>query len=180
MFIYRSDSHLFDVSVVSLLCTSTSFYIHVGTCFQQLEVYVHLSINMLIFYQITGTPDETVWPDVARMCGYCAFKPRSPVPFSQIFTAAGDDLINLLYTLLSLDPDQRGTATSALASSYFRNRPAPTPEAELPRPKLNHSVAGTLQQRQRQQATVPASLDSLFNDAHLPSTPLPSKRRRET
>lgn len=127
---------------------------------------------------MTGTPDENVWPDVVRLNGYCSFKPRPPMPFSQIFTAAGDDLIALLYTLLSLDPDQRGTATSALASPYFRNRPAPTPEAELPRPKLSHSVAGTLQQRQRQ-AVAPIDPASFFDAADLPSTPLP-KRRKES
>ncbi|KAH9286979.1 Cyclin-dependent kinase 7 [Echinococcus granulosus] len=129
-------------------------------------------------FEITGTPDENMWPDVARLNGYCSFKPRPPVPFSQIFTAAGDDLILLLYTLLSLDPDQRGTATSALASTYFRNRPAPTPESQLPRPKLNHSVAGTLQHRQRQ-GVAPIDPASFFDAADLPPTPLP-KRRRES
>lgn len=105
---------------------------------------------------MTGTPDDDIWPDVSRLPNYISFQPRPPLPFNQIFTAAGNDLIDLLYVMLSLDPDQRGTATSALAHSYFTNAPAPTPESELPQPKLSHSVAGMLQQHERQrQAAMP-------------------------
>ncbi|CAL8069511.1 unnamed protein product [Calicophoron daubneyi] len=99
-------------------------------------------------YEITGTPDDDMWPDVRRLANYVSFEPRPGVPFSQIFTAAGSDLIDLLETLLNLDPDKRGTAKSALASPYFRNKPYPTPDDQLPQPKVNMTVAGLLRQHE--------------------------------
>lgn len=113
---------------------------------------------------------------MSRSKNYISYKPRPPIPFSQIFTAASDDLIALLYTLLALNPDDRGTATSALASAYFRNRPAPTPEAQLPKPK-NTMVACLLQQEARQTAA-PVDPISMFDSAELSETPLNPKRKR--
>ncbi|KAM3177002.1 hypothetical protein ACTXT7_005378 [Hymenolepis weldensis] len=120
--------------------------------------------------EITGTIEDHEWPDVSRAKNYITYKPRPPIPFSQIFTAAGDDLIALLYALLALNPDDRGTATSALASPYFRNRPAPTPESQLPKPK-NSMVAGLLQQESRQ-ATTPVDPASIFDNADMHETPV--------
>ncbi|VUZ57582.1 unnamed protein product [Hymenolepis diminuta] len=120
--------------------------------------------------EITGTTEDHEWPDVSRAKNYITYKPRPPIPFSQIFTAAGDDLIALLYVLLALNPDDRGTATSALASPYFRNRPAPTPESQLPKPK-NSMVAGLLQQESRQ-ATTPVDPASIFDNADMHETPV--------
>ncbi|GAA56964.1 cyclin-dependent kinase 7 [Clonorchis sinensis] len=101
-------------------------------------------------YEITGTPADDTWPDVRRLTNYVHFEYRPGIPFSKIFTAAGSDLIDLLETLLALNPDQRGTARSALASPYFANRPYPTPDDQLPQPKVNRTVAGLLHQHDHQ------------------------------
>ncbi|KER24209.1 hypothetical protein T265_14474 [Opisthorchis viverrini] len=101
-------------------------------------------------YEITGTPADDTWPDVRRLTNYVHFEYRPGIPFSKIFTAAGSDLIDLLETLLALNPDKRGTARSALASPYFANRPYPTPDDELPQPKVNRTVAGLLHQHDHQ------------------------------
>ncbi|TGZ74121.1 hypothetical protein CRM22_001117 [Opisthorchis felineus] len=101
-------------------------------------------------YEITGTPADDTWPDVRRLTNYVRFEYRPGIPFSKIFTAAGSDLIDLLETLLALNPDQRGTARSALASPYFANRPYPTPDDQLPQPKVNRTVAGLLHQHDHQ------------------------------
>ncbi|TPP61044.1 Cyclin-dependent kinase 7 [Fasciola gigantica] len=101
-------------------------------------------------YDITGTPDDDMWPDVRRLVNYVNFEPKAGIPFSKIFTAAGSDLIELLETLLSLDPDLRGTAQSALASPYFKNKPYPTPDDQLPQPKVNRTVAGLLHKHDHQ------------------------------
>ncbi|KAL3320969.1 Cyclin-Dependent Kinase 7 [Cichlidogyrus casuarinus] len=101
-------------------------------------------------FEITGTPDVDTWPDVARLPSYISYNPHPGIPFGQIFTAAGEHLIQLLKTLLCLNPDLRGTATTALQSTYFQVEPYPSPENDLPRPKINRSVAGSLQRHQHQ------------------------------
>ncbi|VEL06764.1 unnamed protein product [Protopolystoma xenopodis] len=101
-------------------------------------------------YDITGTPDERTWPDVARLPNYVTFEPRPGIPFGQIFTAAGQPLLDLLSTLLNLSPDSRGTASSALSSRYFALLPAPTSENRLPQPKISRTVASLLQAHQHQ------------------------------
>ncbi|CAH8568037.1 unnamed protein product [Schistosoma curassoni] len=101
-------------------------------------------------YEITGTPEDDTWPDVYRLPNYVKFERRPGIPFSQIFTAASTDLINLLETLLNLNPDARGTASNALQSSYFTSKPYPTPENELPQPKVNRTVASLLHQHEHQ------------------------------
>ncbi|VDQ16597.1 unnamed protein product, partial [Trichobilharzia regenti] len=98
----------------------------------------------------TGTPDDDCWPDVNRLPNYVKFETRRGIPFSQIFTAASTELISLLETLLHLNPDCRGTASTALKSPYFTSKPYPTPESELPQPKVNRTVATLLYQHEHQ------------------------------
>ncbi|CAH8555597.1 unnamed protein product [Heterobilharzia americana] len=142
-------------------------------------------------YEITGTPEDDCWPDVYRLPNYVKFEPRPGIPFSQIFTAASTDLIALLETLLSLNPDARGTAVTALQSSYFTSKPYPTPESELPQPKVNRTVANLLHQHEHQRglhnpldpglAKSPQPdliIPSLKLDASLANTPYATDRRR--
>ena len=46
----------------------------------------------------------------------------------------GLNLIELMSSLLSVDPQQRSKCTEALKMPYFSNRPAPTPGPNLPMP----------------------------------------------
>lgn len=128
-----------------------------------------------------------------RLVNYVNFEPKPGIPFSKIFTAAGSDLIDLLETLLNLDPDLRGTAQSALASPYFSNKPYPTPDDQLPQPKVNRTVAGLLHQHDHQRdllnpldpglagpATTMTSLSNTLDDrSHTPiSASRASKHRK--
>uniref|UniRef100_A0A672HVX9 [RNA-polymerase]-subunit kinase n=1 Tax=Salarias fasciatus TaxID=181472 RepID=A0A672HVX9_SALFA len=65
---------------------------------------------------------------------YVSFKPFPGTPLEHIFSAAGDDLLELLQGLFTFNPSTRTTATQALKMPYFSNRPAPTPGPQLPRP----------------------------------------------
>jgi len=73
-------------------------------------------------FDVLGTPNETNWPNHKSLPDYCTFKPVQPVDFQKIFTAAGDDLISLLESLLRLNPNDRCSAKAALQTSYFRFR----------------------------------------------------------
>jgi len=84
---------------------------------------------------VTGTPDDKSWPGVSQLPDFVTFKPQAAVPLHEIFTAAGDDLLQLLSIMLSLDPLKRQTCSQILKLPYISNRPAPTPPHLLPRPQ---------------------------------------------
>ncbi|XP_068952445.1 cyclin-dependent kinase 7 isoform X3 [Petaurus breviceps papuanus] len=65
---------------------------------------------------------------------YVTFKSFPGIPLQHIFSAAGDDLLDLIQGLFTFNPCTRLTATQALKTKYFSNRPGPTPGCHLPRP----------------------------------------------
>ena len=85
-------------------------------------------------FQAMGTPTEETWPGHTNLPDFVQFKSYPATPLSDIFTAAGSDLIELMSKLLSLDPMKRCKCNEALQMPYFSNRPAPTPGPNLPMP----------------------------------------------
>ncbi|CAH0382940.1 unnamed protein product [Bemisia tabaci] len=85
-------------------------------------------------FQALGTPTEQTWPGVTSLKEYIQYKPFPGTPLNHIFTAAGDDLLDLIAGLLAYDPSKRVTCTQALKMPYFSNKPAPTPGPSLPLP----------------------------------------------
>lgn len=81
-----------------------------------------------------GTPTDETWPGHTKLPDFVQFKSYPATPLSDIFTAAGADLIELMSKLLSLDPMQRCKCAAALKLPYFTNKPAPTPGPMLPMP----------------------------------------------
>ena len=58
-------------------------------------------------FEVCGTPTEEAWPGVKSLPDYVEFKPLPGQPFKDIFSAAGDDLLELLESCLILDPSKR-------------------------------------------------------------------------
>lgn len=85
-------------------------------------------------FQVLGTPTEETWPGHTKFPDYVQFKMYPPQPLETIFTAAGRDLIQLLQSMLSLDPRKRCTCTEALKMDYFKNKPPPSLGFQLPLP----------------------------------------------
>lgn len=85
-------------------------------------------------FQALGTPTDENWPDVKLLPDYMQFKSFPGTPLQHIFTAAPNDLLQLLEKLLALCPSNRCTCTEALNMSYFSNKPAPTVGEKLPMP----------------------------------------------
>lgn len=90
--------------------------------------------QMSRIFQALGTPTEDTWPGVTSLSEYVTFKTFPGTPLEHIFTAAGDDLLELLGKLLAMDPLKRCTSTQALQMAYFSNRPPPSDPSELPLP----------------------------------------------
>ncbi|KAJ3604088.1 hypothetical protein NHX12_028829 [Muraenolepis orangiensis] len=88
-------------------------------------------------FEALGTPTEETWPGVKSLPDYVAFKQFPGTPLEHIFSAAGDDLLELLQGLFTFNPSTRTTATQALKMSYFSNRPGPTPGPRLPKPNCS-------------------------------------------
>ncbi|XP_027624472.1 cyclin-dependent kinase 7 isoform X2 [Tupaia chinensis] len=85
-------------------------------------------------FETLGTPTEEQWPDMCSLPDYVTFKSFPGIPLQHIFIAAGDDLLDLIQGLFLFNPCTRITATQALKTKYFSNRPGPTPGCQLPRP----------------------------------------------
>ncbi|KAM7167232.1 cyclin-dependent kinase 7 [Macrochelys suwanniensis] len=87
-------------------------------------------------FETLGTPTEEQWPGMSSLPDYVTFKSFPGMPLQHIFSAAGDDLLDLLQGLFIFNPCTRVTATQALKQKYFSNRPGPTPGSQLPRPNF--------------------------------------------
>uniref|UniRef100_A0A8C2C629 Cyclin-dependent kinase 7 n=1 Tax=Cyprinus carpio TaxID=7962 RepID=A0A8C2C629_CYPCA len=85
-------------------------------------------------FEALGTPTEETWPGMSSLPDYVSFKLFPGTPLEHIFSAAGDDLLELLKGLFTFNPCTRATASQALKMKYFSNRPGPTPGPQLPRP----------------------------------------------
>ncbi|KAK3864102.1 hypothetical protein Pcinc_030185 [Petrolisthes cinctipes] len=71
---------------------------------------------------------------MTKLPDYVSFKHFDGSPLSDLFPAAGDDLLELLGSLLTINPNKRCNCTQALHMGYFSNRPPPTPGPGLPLP----------------------------------------------
>uniref|UniRef100_A0A672HVP8 Cyclin-dependent kinase 7 n=1 Tax=Salarias fasciatus TaxID=181472 RepID=A0A672HVP8_SALFA len=62
-------------------------------------------------FEALGTPTEETWPGMTSLPDYVSFKPFPGTPLEHIFSAAGDDLLELLQGLFTFNPSTRTTAT---------------------------------------------------------------------
>nr|XP_005997669.2 PREDICTED: cyclin-dependent kinase 7 [Latimeria chalumnae] len=92
-------------------------------------------------FEALGTPTEQQWPGMSSLPDYVSFKSFPGTPLQHIFSAAGDDLLDLLQDLFTFNPSMRITAKQALKKKYFSNKPGPTPGLQLPRPNCSVEVA---------------------------------------
>jgi len=91
--------------------------------------------------KVLGTPNEEVWPLVTKLSSFIALKPSEGTSLRHIFSAADDDLINLISSCLTYDPLRRCTASVALQNGYFRRLPYACDDQELPRPASSRPIA---------------------------------------
>lgn len=84
-----------------------------------------------------GTPSEENWPGVTRLEGYVKFDGPSIMRdrnyFLSMFGTAGPMGVDLLMSMLALDPRKRSTAREVLEHKWWTSEPRPTPKEDLPK-----------------------------------------------
>lgn len=85
-------------------------------------------------FETLGTPKEIEWPGMTALPDYISFKDFPGFPLKECFTAASDDLLQVLSGLLRYNPGTRASAAQTLQMKYFGSPPHPTPCQKLPLP----------------------------------------------
>jgi cyclin-dependent kinase 7 len=80
-----------------------------------------------------GTPTEQDWPGMKDLPDYFELEKEEGVPSKLLFTAAGQDALELLDSMLMYDPLKRPAPDSCLESNYFKTFPRPTKPIKLPK-----------------------------------------------
>ncbi|CAF2097438.1 hypothetical protein BRARA_E01551 [Brassica rapa] len=85
-------------------------------------------------FKLCGSPSEDYWVK-SRLPHATIFKPTQPYKriVDETFKEFPQPALALLETLLSVNPDDRGTANSALQSEFFSTRPLPCDPSSLPK-----------------------------------------------
>ncbi|XP_022105463.1 cyclin-dependent kinase 7-like [Acanthaster planci] len=102
-------------------------------------------------FQTLGTVTEEQWPGMTLLPDYIEFKKFPGTPLHDIFSAATDDLLEVIAALLCVNPTKRCTASQALKMKYFSNKPGPTPGRDLPMPG---APAAVLKEQQHTRAAI--------------------------
>uniref|UniRef100_A0A0R3RTQ1 Cyclin-dependent kinase 7 n=1 Tax=Elaeophora elaphi TaxID=1147741 RepID=A0A0R3RTQ1_9BILA len=98
-------------------------------------------IDQLVkIYSVLGTPTSEEWPEMEELPDYICIKPMSAIPLKSVFSAAGDDLIELIHQCLRFDPKKRWNATEALRCYYFQSIPFACDDCDLPLPSTSRST----------------------------------------
>ncbi|XP_022768832.1 protein IMPAIRED IN BABA-INDUCED STERILITY 1-like [Durio zibethinus] len=84
-------------------------------------------------FKLCGSPPDDYWKK-SRLPHATLFKPQQPYDSSlrETFKDLSATAVNLIETLLSVEPYKRGTASSALASEYFTTKPYACDPSSLP------------------------------------------------
>ena len=85
-----------------------------------------------------GIPDEDNWPGVTKLDGYVKFDKaaagtRDRKSFLFHFGTAGSEGVDLLMSMLALDPRKRCTARQVLEHGWWSSDPRPTAKENLPK-----------------------------------------------
>ncbi|KAK4752534.1 hypothetical protein SAY87_021332 [Trapa incisa] len=84
-------------------------------------------------FKLCGSPPDDYWRR-SRLPHATLFKPQQPYYSSlrETFRDLPPSAVNLIQTLLSVEPQKRGTASHALSSEYFRSKPYACDPSSLP------------------------------------------------
>ena len=86
-----------------------------------------------------GTPTEENWPGVSKLEGFLKYDKAATVPvrgkefFLSKFGTAGPVGVELLMSMLALDPRKRCTARQMLEHKWWSSDPRPTAKEDLPK-----------------------------------------------
>lgn len=92
--------------------------------------------------RILGTPNEKVWPNLAKLPDYnkISFAEMPPIPLEKIVPEASELAIDLIKCFLVYISKDRLSADKALLHSYFFTNPLPAHHSELPSPNSQPKI----------------------------------------
>ncbi|KAK4845765.1 hypothetical protein QYF36_008807 [Acer negundo] len=85
-------------------------------------------------FKLCGSPTEEYWKK-SKLPNATLFKPQQPYKrcIAETFKDFPSSSLPLIETLLSIDPDERGTGTAALNSEFFTTEPYASEPSSLPK-----------------------------------------------
>ncbi|XP_039048987.1 probable serine/threonine-protein kinase At1g54610 isoform X2 [Hibiscus syriacus] len=85
-------------------------------------------------FQLCGSPSDEYWKK-PKLLNATLFKPQHPYKrcIAETFKDFPSSSLSLIETLLSIDPEERSTATSALNSEFFTTEPQACEPSRLPK-----------------------------------------------
>ncbi|KAI3736836.1 hypothetical protein L2E82_26823 [Cichorium intybus] len=92
-------------------------------------------------FKLCGSPPEDYWKK-SKLPHATMFKPQHPYEscLLETFKELPTCSVDLIQTLLSVEPYKRGTASSALASEYFKTKPYACDPSSLPKYPPNKEI----------------------------------------
>ncbi len=83
-------------------------------------------------FRALGTPNKETWPGLSSL-SQLDFKQYPPSDPRGLFTAASEDELSMMSSMLKMNPQERPSAKEVLRSKYFSNLPRPTAPENLPK-----------------------------------------------
>ncbi|TKW18599.1 hypothetical protein SEVIR_5G441600v4 [Setaria viridis] len=120
-------------------------------------------------FKLCGTPSEDYWEKMKF--AHPTFKPYERC-LAEKFKDVPPSTLSLLETLLSIDPDMRGTATDALNSEFFRTEPYACEPSSLPRyPPCKERDVKLKYEKHKRKSRVNGSVERHKNRQHASQNP---------
>ncbi|KAL5656283.1 hypothetical protein ACJX0J_035602, partial [Zea mays] len=120
-------------------------------------------------FKLCGTPSEDYWEKMKL--AHPTFGPYERC-LAEKFKDVAPSTLSLLETLLSIDPDMRGTATDALNSEFFRTEPYACEPSSLPRyPPCKERDVKLKYEKHKRKSRVNGSVERHRNRQHASQNP---------
>ncbi|KAL0760762.1 hypothetical protein Bca101_076912 [Brassica carinata] len=119
-------------------------------------------------FKLCGSPTEDYWRKL-KLPPSAAFRPSLPYGrhVAEMFKDLPTNVLSLLEALLSIDPEQRGSAAIALESEYFSTESFACDPSSLPKyPPIKEIDAKLRDEAKRQQRRPQEKQDSLTRRSH--------------
>uniref|UniRef100_A0A1J3FFJ1 Putative serine/threonine-protein kinase n=1 Tax=Noccaea caerulescens TaxID=107243 RepID=A0A1J3FFJ1_NOCCA len=105
-------------------------------------------------FELCGSPSEDLWTKLKLQLS-TPLRPMFPYGshIAETFNEFPTPVLSILETLLSIDPDYRGTAASALKSEYFNTEPLACDPSSLPKYPPTKEINIKMRHETRKQAS---------------------------
>lgn len=118
-------------------------------------------------FKLCGSPSENYWKK-EKLHHSTAFKPLLPYRrrLGETFKDFPPSAVRLMDTLLSIDPELRGTAVSALESEFFTTKPLPCDPSSLPKYPPSKEIDAKLRDEEARRQGA-AGVKNHFDEGHM-------------